>query len=243
MELSDELLQQIDDYLNNRLAPDARAEFEAQMTSQPVLQAEVVTQRRLLNAMATLKTKQKLKEAYQQYALEAAQTPKVRPLPWTTYAVAASVVGIMVTAAYFATNWFKPNTEVAFNQYYQPEVGARGDCPQDLPAFKLYEQKQYQAALLAAQALPDDSTHCISYFMGLNFLATNQFGNAILSLQVAQQSSSLTTRRKAAWYLGLAYLQANDAPQAERVFRKMVSENDPENPYLRPATNILKQFF
>ncbi len=242
MELSEDLLQQIEAFLDGKLSKEAKENFELRMAGEPLLKEAVEAQRRLRNAMEILKMKEKLKHAYVQFEDQTKRRPLNRPV-WQTYAVAASIVFIMVSVAYFATDLFKSDTEVAFNAYYRPESAARGECPQDLNGFELYEQKQYEEALFKARSLKDDSTHCVAYFIGINQLALAALPKAIESLQTARASSNAIIVRKAEWYLGLAYLRANDEKNAQRIFESIVEKNDPGNPYLPSATKILDRFF
>ena len=117
MELSEDLLQQIEAFLDGKLAKE---NFELRMAGEPLLKEAVEAQRRLRNAMEILKMKEKLKHAYVQFEDQTKVRPLNRPA-WQTYAVAASIVFIMVSVAYFATDLFKSDTEVAFNAYYRPE--------------------------------------------------------------------------------------------------------------------------
>lgn len=242
MELSEELLRQIEDFLAGELATEEKREFESRMEAEPALKEEVEVQRRLKNAMEVLKTKERLKQAYTLYEGPNKVRPLTRPV-WQTYAVAAAVVGLMLGITYFGTNLFKPESEVAFNEFYQPEMSARGECPQELSSFKLYEEKQYEDALAAVVSQKDDSTHCVRYFVGINQLALARLPQAIQSLQIALTSPDITIRRKAEWYLGLAYLRDNNEESAEKTFKAIVERNESENPYVQPASKLLNRFF
>lgn len=242
MELSEELLRNIEDYLEGKLLAEEKRAFELRIEAEPALKEEVAAQRRLKNALEVIKTKERLKQAYTEYE-EATKVRSLNRPVWQTYAVAASVIGLMLGIIYFGTDIFKPDSEIAFNEFYQPEANARGECPQELPAFSLYEEKQYEDALAAAMTQKDDSTHCVRYFVGINQLALAKLPQAIQSLQIAQTSPNPSIRRKAEWYLGLAYLRDNNEENAEKTFKAIVERNESENPYVQPAAKILNRFF
>lgn len=242
MELSEELLRQIEDFLEGKLSVEEKRTFELRIEAEPALKEEIVAQRRLKNAIEALKTKERLKLAYTNYQQDSKVRPLNRPV-WQTYAVAAAIVGLMLGITYFGTDVFRSDSEVAFNEFYQPEANARGECPQDLPAFKLYEEKQYEDALASVVGQKDDSTHCVRYFVGINQLALARLPQAIQSLQIAQTSPDIVIRRKAEWYLGLAYLRDNNEESAEKTFKAIVERNESENPYVQPAAKLLNRFF
>ena len=98
MELSEDLLQQIEAFLDGKLSKEAKENFELRMAGEPLLKEAVEAQRRLRNAMEILKMKEKLKHAYVQFEDQTKVRPLNRPA-WQTYAVAASFVFIMVKKA------------------------------------------------------------------------------------------------------------------------------------------------
>jgi ElaB/YqjD/DUF883 family membrane-anchored ribosome-binding protein len=200
MELTEELLRKIENFLEGKLSVEEKRAFELRVEAEHDLKEEIASQRRLRNAIEVLKTKERLKQAYAIYEGRNKVRPLARPV-WQTYAVAAAIVGVMLGITYFGTDVFKPESEVAFNEFYRPEMSARGECPQDLPWFKLYEEKQYEDALAGVVGQKDDSTHCVRYFIGINQLALAKLPQAILSLQIAQTSPDIAIRRKAEWYL------------------------------------------
>lgn len=95
MELTEELLRQIEGFLEGKLSVEEKRKFELRIETEPALKEEIAAQRRLRNALEVLKTKERLKQAYAVYE----EPNKVRLLNrpfWQIYAVAAAIVGLML---------------------------------------------------------------------------------------------------------------------------------------------------
>ncbi len=232
----------MDDYLAGRMSEAKLRRFEARLAAEPELAAELSVQRRLYDALDLLRTKEKLKQA--QIAYQKGEKNTSRPVSrslWSAVAVAAAFVGVALSITYYATDVFKSTSEVAFNEFYQPESGARGGCPQDLPAFPLYARGDYKKALASAANASEDLTRCRAYFAGLNRLALGQPLLAAEDFTLARESTEVGIRRKAVWYLGLSYLKAGNEAKARQTFRAIGAQDDPEHPYASSAAEILRR--
>lgn len=255
MELSDELNERIESYLDGSLEEADQQDFEALIASTPELREEIAFRKKARRAIEALKFKQEFQKIRAaDTVLERADNiaPKVvqdkieekrtitRPL-FGRYAVAASITLLLVAGFLYKSDVFSPTSQRAFNKYYQAETYARGGCPQELPVFKQYADGRYQEALDQVNTLPTDSIFCITYFKGLCYLAQDNSATAIPLFSQAKESKNGEVKNKAKWYLAMAYLEANDNEKAKKMLQEIAAE--PENPYSNPASQIISDFF
>lgn len=238
MERSDELNDQVEAYLSGTLTGSQKTDFETRLANDPELQAEVDRQRKLLLAFELLKYK---REFAHQKAVPSLRETKVRKLEWMRYAAAASVALFLLAGLLYKTGIFTTKSRLAYDKYYEPETYARGGCPQDLPAFKLYAEGKYNDALQKVASLTGDSSACISYFKGLCYLAMDNSKLAIPFLSEASVSGRSEIHQKAQWYLSMAFLEADRSKEARKLLTEIATA--PSHPYQRAAQEIIDDFF
>ncbi len=252
MELSEDLFEQLEAYLDGTLPAAEREAFEARLTTDEALRQELATQRAMRRALSVRGFQHQLQQARrrQEGTGSGIQTQRagrvIRPrwgLPaWQTYAVAASVAVVLLAGVWVWTGGFRSPAERAFDEFYQPEAQSRGGCPQELPAFARYVERNYEAALLQASAQTDDSTRCLTYFQGLTYLALKRPSEAIARLTEATRSPERLIRIRAEWYLVMAYLQAGQPDTAKQVLLRIATTPDLENPYRAPARRMMDEY-
>ncbi len=236
MSLSDEIIEKIERYVNNEMSVDERQTFEAEMEKDLEFKKEVEAYIKIFNGFEELNFRKRLKLIGENYKQGGGMIAMDRR-PYISYAMAASVAIILFAGLYFFTNLFKPETEIVFNDYYRPETLARGECPQDLAAFPLYNDKKYEEALKAVNSLKPDSILCVTYFKGLVELALNK-KEAVDDLKLAATSINNNIRDKAEWYLALALLKQGNKEEAIKMLQKITI--DPEHPFYEMAGKALK---
>jgi tetratricopeptide (TPR) repeat protein len=246
MELSDELNEKIEAYLDASLDESAKIEFEQVLAASPELREELAFRKKTRRSIEALKFRQEFEKIRNTVPYPVApnaklDAPAVKPLFWPKYAVAASITLLLVAGILYRNDVFSPPGQRVFNKYYQAETYARGGCPQELPSFRLYADGRYQEALEDTKTAPTDSIFCTIYFKGLCYLAQDQSSHAIPLFNQAIESTSKEVQNKALWYLAMAYLEANDQEKAEKTLRKIASV--PENPYSALAGEIISDFF
>lgn len=110
MELSEDIFNQIHQYLNHTLEDDDRQKFETQMNTNPALAQEVATQRRIKSGLKINKYKQQLIDIHAQlknentlpvFEEETILEKKVIPFKWNYVAYAASVTLIIGVCLFF----------------------------------------------------------------------------------------------------------------------------------------------
>ncbi len=198
------------------------------------------------------------------------QRPEPKPLPlpvqpavrvawgWNdlrTWVAAASVVLLVGISVWLVSRGSEAQfTEAAYANNYRPDASnfvARGLPanlkPDDRAALtagvQSYNQGRYAAAIgsLKKVAGADGSLAIAQYYLGISYLTTPDVDKAIRCLQVAQRSAQPDLRRKAQWYLALAYLKKADRPCTESALR--VVADDPQSPYRHRAGLLLEQLF
>lgn len=252
MELSEDAFDQLEAYLDGTLPEAERGAFEARLATDSTLREEVAAQRALRRALSVQAFRQELQRARERQEAtgqsdQGTQKGRViRPRwgwsTWQTYAVAASVAVVMAGLWVWQSGGYRSPEQRTFEQFYRPEDRARGGCPSDLPAFDLYAARNYEAALAQASAQPDDSTRCLVYFRGLNYLALDQSAEAIASFTEALRAPEPLIRTRAEWYLALAYLQGDRPGEARRVLARIAGDRTAENPYRARAQRILNEY-
>lgn len=219
-------VDQMIDYVNDRLTDEQRRKFEAHL-DECRLCSEAVEGVRLYPDKDELR--------------EITGSPKnFFPLhsPWVNflsqnwqgaYAVAAALV-IGLAALVYLNVKEKPH-EAAFAEYFAPYPSAiplvRSRQPQNKleAAFDKYAAKNYAAALpLFQELLTADPrrTTFIRFYMGISCLGTDEPETAISIFQKEFDDSTGQFHDPAEWYLALAFLKANDAEKCKSILERIV---------------------
>jgi tetratricopeptide (TPR) repeat protein len=131
---------------------------------------------------------------------------------------------------------FSPNSNSAdklYLSYYSPyEVsgtnrsGNEGEVSLQVKAMQKFEQKDYEGAIkIFDEMKTNDKTNLSSnFYKGIAYLEMNKPNEAIKSLEIVIKNENNELIADAEWYLGLAYLKANDLINAKKQFIR-VSEN------------------
>ncbi len=269
MKLTADQYELIEAYLSGRLAPADRAEVEADRQNDPEFDLEIRLQEELREGFRALRLDDRLQTARQRYQARmepiesnrsALSSEKPKQIRWgwsgvKTWAAAASVVFVVGVSVWVV--WQREEnqgTDMAYSQNYQPDPAdfvARA-LPAELKptervalekGLQSYNQGRYRDAIrLFRQVTEGDSSLTIAtYYLGISYLTTPEVDKAIGYLQVAQRSPNRILRRKAQWYLALAYLKKADRPGTQRSLR--VVADDAQSPYQQRAEALLEQLF
>jgi hypothetical protein len=151
--------------------------------------------------------------------------PKTRPVVW--YAAAAAATLIIGSAAFFAIQSGGDSPDRLYAEYKIPyEIGgvqrSGSNTTEDLymTALALFEQKDYKACIanfdkLIAQGNVKPSVY---YYKGLALLETDNAREAIKNLKIIAGNNQSELQQEAEWFLGLAYLKAEDVVNAKIQF-------------------------
>lgn len=242
MDLTEDLFNEIDAYLNGRMSKTERQAFQQRMDANAELRQEVDTQEHIHQGLDAVAMQRQLA------TLRTGLVRRRQTRRTLQYAGALLLAGLLLTGGFYVTqSLLRPVTEQAFLEYYNPEpdtANSRADddtmatLPPGLPEARAdYYAGRYPYALNRLNALPADSLRLVPYYRGLTYLALEQPQNAITALQLATTSANLLTKQKSSWYLALAYLQANDAPRARQLLEP-ISKTD-GHPYQDFAVELL----
>ena len=149
---------------------------------------------------------------------------------WNFYVPLAAMVIIgLVSVLYFTRE--KPY-EKLFAEHFQPyptiDQTIRGEQPGSelTEAFNRYEVGDFKAAagLLRALQARTPQNDTINFYAGVSELATGNAGQAIADFRKVLLQPEVKLHEAAKWYLGLAYLKADDLERARAVLSEIVLE-------------------
>jgi TolA-binding protein len=159
-------------------------------------------------------------------------------------AIAASLTLLLV--AYFAlTTILSPSPTELFAENFEPyayQNVTRGDVDitdKSAAAYAMYANGQYLEATTLFEALIPESQNVLrdKFYLGNAYLASGEAQKAItIFKEVIQESDSMKTL--AQWYLGLSYLEANDADAAKAAFEQVEAAGEF---HAEDAATILKK--
>ena len=248
MDLSPELFDEIDAYVRNRMKPEDRDRFRQRIAENGELRQEVALQRKLHAGMDVALNRQQEVDTQaasirQQFAQVRFERHLQRRQRQRTYVIAASIAILLICSIIVLVNQLnKPMvTEVAFNNYYEPETRKRSDIlisADLLVAQNDYYTKHYYQALARLKKIPDDSLYRVTYYRGLTQLALDQTTDARSSFQLSRTSVDSVIHYRSEWYLSLTLLRANEPAQALEILRQ-ISKN-PRQLYQKEAVLILR---
>jgi hypothetical protein len=212
---------QFEAYTDNLLPADKRESLEQQLAVDATLRAELDEYQQLERLHVRLDQKGALENRPQPVTVP---RPRRLRLAW-----AGAMLVVLMTG--FGLYWLTRSTpaEQTFVAFYQPEPVARGlaDCgPELTPGLRAYRAGAYSQALEDFGKLPANQP-CVLYYRGVSRLALGDAGHAVTELEqaVASQTGTLgLTRRKAEWYLTLAYLKASRTDDARRQLSTIISQ-------------------
>lgn len=175
----------------------------------------------LLLGIETQSLKEQLNEFHkevQDTEVQKNESPKVRFLNFRKIAAAAVLV-IAIGSFWF----FNQNTnEKLFTKYFTPDPGlpttmSRTSNYEFYDAMVNYKQGDYKTAINKWETLlknkPQNDT--LNYFLGVAHLSNKDENSAIKYLDIVTKNSNTNFKNDAYYYLGLAYLKADNVELAK----------------------------
>ena len=261
MNLSEEQYELIEAYLTNELSVADRTSFERDIQADTELKKEVDRQRNIRLGLRALGIERAIEQAKQHYkanSVEAAPDDKpqtiVRPLmSWRNWAAAASVVLVLGLGYYTYQQTTDRQDAMAFSETFSPDPSGQllKDFPsgrvssvtraQFLDAISSYEAGNYDAVINQLKTLPIDkqTIDYKNYFLGLSYLANKQPTEAISLLTKALTTPSTSIRRKAEWFLSLAYIKNGQKEKALPTLKRI--SLDKASPFQSTAQRVLRK--
>ncbi len=251
----EETYARIEDYLDDLLSPADRAAFEAEISANPELAADVEQVRQARERLARQWTQQadntaltKTLQAIGQQHFSSTATPapaltatrSASPGRWWLAAAAVAAAALIVWLA-----WPKPELPTRLYAEYRrfPEAGftlkGSENAAQSLQsAANFFNQKNYAAALDAFQQYfstgPDNPEARL--FAGLCQLELGKTGEAESTFATLRGSSNAWAD-EAAWYLALTYLRSKNLEQCAAALRYI----QPGQPHADEAGRLLSR--
>ena len=230
--ISQDLLETIERYLQGGMDNQELLSFERQMEENPLLRQQVEDTSMLFSGIKKAVLKSKLDALHGnliQEALHEKDPPKVFKLNFKTLSIAASVLILM------GGFWFynqQPSNEKIFNQYFEPDRGlattmSETDNYEFSDAMVDYKNAKYDLAIQKWEVLlktkPENDT--LNYFLGVAQLAKKKEDKAIIYLNKAIRHKQSEFTSDAHYFLGLAYLRAGHIEAAIESLKKNNSPN------------------
>jgi tetratricopeptide (TPR) repeat protein len=235
--MEDAQMQEIEDFLANRLPAAASARFREVIAHDAFLAREVDLFRELVEGVSR-QGRGEIKGRLQRLeaTLRAAEEPslslpspaKAWPLPWWSEVAAVFLIGVCTYA------WLSRSShaEKLFAQFYEsyPSVTApveRGAVAQGekAAAFGLYECGQYAAALPRLQGLLRNNGHAadLLFYAGMASIELQQYARAQAYLQGALRLPAHAFTAQATWYLALVHIKREQMEQAAPLLEGLAS--------------------
>jgi len=237
-------IDEVRDYLQDKLSSQRKQEIDKMIASDPEYAREFTQQKELVESMTVFyrgKLKQKLKAEDQAKRPKQVRSASISKRRW--WAMAASVVLIAVSG--YLLFFSDPSSQELFDEYYRPYYnvltsGERSGEKTEMDAMSLYERGRYQEAITAFQEeIKDPSSQtALVFYLGLSYLAADQPLKAIENIEKVISGPASVLQEPAQWYLGLAYLKAEDIENAQRVFREIQNTS---GSYQDQSSEILDQ--
>lgn len=245
--------EQIDAYLNGRLSDVDRITFETQIAQDSQLAEEVAlqqeaTQLLLADRQRAFKTQLKSVATKTKTATTIDMTNAPVVALWQrNWVRVAAAVALLIGLGFIlwpSTTVSYPQMAAAYFEPYPDRLQSRGEDGDDSTtlvqeALQAYNQQDYQAVVnTLAKLSPEDPQYLLGQLYRANaYLAMQEPAPAIEILDKIYALEQSAISEITAWYLGLAYLQNDQATEAKAVLSGIA--NDEASVYRERAQEIL----
>lgn len=220
--ITQEELEHIERYINKTMTFEESSAFEEKLKSNPDFKNQVEDIRTMLLGIETQALKEKMEEFHEELPknkIPVKEPSKVKYLNFRKLVAAAAIVIALGSVWYFSGN---SNTNL-YSKYYSPDPGlpttmSTSDNFTFYDAMVNYKRKDYTLAISKWEPLlinkPENDT--LNYFIGSAYLANGKEELAITYLQKVTQLKENTFKNEAYYYIGLAYLKAENIELAKK---------------------------
>ncbi len=233
-------VDQMIDYVDNRLTPERRVQIEAHL-DQCRLCSEAV------EGVRIYPDRKELQESFvsptDNIRLQASLRNFLQHHWKAAYALAAVLALGLASVLYLAKD--QPNQTLFadfFHRYPSAFSLVRGEqaAGKLAAALRQYEAENFAGALQIFQEIlaAEPSNMTAHFYVGLVRLETKDSPGAITHLQNVLQDKKHELAEPAAWYLALAYLQKNDLAQAKLRLSQIIAE---DGAYKEKAAKLLER--
>lgn len=241
MEMSPELMERMDSYLEGRMSSDERVVFEQDLISSEELSKLFEEHQSMILAVQASSVQKSLKDVIQKNRNTAPHSARKRKLYTTGMSIAA--VAMILLGAFFMLRPGADTTQQLFAQYYDTDPGLptlmSGDGQvQFQNAMTAYKQGDYADALERFKTITaSESNDTLTFYSSMCYLELEQVQESISLLGDIHPASAFY--EKAQWYMALAHLQSKDFGQTRTVLKEIVANEN--HIFLESAKELLSE--
>lgn len=219
-ELTQELLEFIERCLNKTANAEELKDFETRLKNDLVFKAQVADIKTLLFGIEAQSLKERLDDFHTELDYGASNKPvPVKTMYFRKIAIAAILVIAIGGFWLFSGN----ANEKLYAKYFVldpglPTMMSETSNFEFYDAMVNYKQGDYKTAIGKWETLLENKLQndTLNYFLGMAQLANNHEKKAIDYLEVVTNLETSTFKNEAYYYLGLAYLKANNIELAKK---------------------------
>jgi len=228
-DISQELLETIERYLNDTMGQEERSSFEEKLQSNTELNQQVQDIEIMLFGIETSALKEKLDIFHKDLITDISSNrgkPKGKGFPFIKYAIAASVALLISIGGWWITNQ-KSSNEKLFAKHFRPDPGLATTMSinnnyEFYNAMVSYKHEDYSIAIKKWERIlhkkPENDT--LNYFLGVAYLANGNEITSIKHLNFVTKIKNSAFEKDAFYYLGLAHLKNGNEYEARRNLSK-----------------------
>lgn len=249
--------EQIEDYRENRLSADERANFENEMSADPDLKEAVELFPLIIETLTAASQDNAWKvldqaQHRETWVVSLKGKSNIRYLfsnKVVAYAISAVLLVLVVMIPVWNSIMHEPDPGEIYASFYQkyPNLeSVRGDGDEldaisqaRNDAYTAYDLEDYPAFISYITSLPQGYSRegVDQFYLGISYLEEEQWQEAIVAFQKVSNSSTQYAA-EAKWYLGLGYIAGDDCESARSVF---ISIQRTGSARAAEATEILKK--
>lgn len=231
--MNEALMERFDALRENRLSEQERKSLEAELKSNPELQAQWLQYQeaeRWLTVAGSLHLKTQM-----QAVAPGTGSPGLVVRLWQrkSWLVAAGIALLLSVSMWW---WYPsappPNTLAAWYEVYPSENLRSEDEERDTPfalGMKAYQQRELAGAVERLSVVPENDPRYLetTFYRGVALLGLAQAEPAVLDLAWVVEQEDARFGEAAQWYLLLAYWQVGALDEAEALARRLREEASP----------------
>ncbi len=231
-DISQELLEAIERYLNGTMDLKERKDFDDYLKIDSDFRAQVEDVKTMLTGIETQALKEELNTFHQEIEnkkSKIANYKKVRFLKLSKWAAAVAIVIAVGSICFFSIS---PNQKL-YTKYFTPDPGLPTTMSSTnnfdfYDAMVSYKHGDYEKAIekwiVLAEKHPKNDT--LNYFIGMAHMNSKNVDEAIPFLErTVQSQDSFPLINEAYHYLGLAYLKEGNNKIAKKYFKSSNTDN------------------
>ena len=230
----------LEKYIQHRLSPEEKAEFETLLAKDAGFKKEVELHVNL-KKVTQHEDDADFRDLITNFETEKPQQKR----SYTKWLAAASIVLLLGLSYFFNLNNTASSNEL-FNSYFEPYRNViqpieRSTTQQNekTMAFMAYEKGDYTKAVQLFTNLYATTKEPYYLFYKANALLKLEKADEALPLLQEHLKTKDTLRDKTHWYMAMAYLKLKDTKNAKKLLQKVITEGSYKS---KEAQELLKEF-